>query len=50
MIAVDSFSRHYERCLEGIYDCTDRIVINAYFALGLLWVNLPVGFGHGGVD
>jgi len=34
MIAVDSFSRHYERCLEGIYDCTDRIVINAYFALG----------------
>jgi len=34
MIAPDVFSAHYEECLEGIYDCTDRVVLNAYFVLG----------------
>ena len=34
MIAPDVFTAHYEECLEGIYDCTDRLVLNAYFIMG----------------
>jgi hypothetical protein len=30
----DEFSEYYEELLDTGYDCTDRIVLNAYFALG----------------
>jgi len=29
----DEFCRQYESCLDGVYDCVDRIVLNAYFML-----------------
>ena len=31
----DQFSKHYEELLEGGYDCVDRIVLNAYFPMGV---------------
>lgn len=31
----DQFSEHYDELLEGGYDCVDRIVLNAYFPLGV---------------
>jgi hypothetical protein len=31
----DQFSKHYEDLLEGGYDCVDRIVLNAYFPMGV---------------
>jgi len=34
MKPTDDFSRYYEEHVEGIYECLDRIVINAYFPLG----------------
>jgi hypothetical protein len=34
MIASDDFSAYYAELLEGTYDCTDRIVLNAFFPLG----------------
>ena len=33
MITPDSFSEHYKEILDNIYDCVDRIVLNAYFTL-----------------
>lgn len=30
---TDSFSKYYADFLDGIYDCVDRIVLNAYFRL-----------------
>ncbi len=30
----DEFSTYYEGFLDGVYDCVDRIVLNAYFRLG----------------
>jgi hypothetical protein len=30
---ADEFCRQYEPCLDGVYDCVDRIVLNAYFML-----------------
>jgi len=29
----DEFCQHYQSCLDGVYDCVDRIVLNAYFYL-----------------
>jgi hypothetical protein len=29
----DEFCQHYQSCLDGVYDCVDRIVLNAYFML-----------------
>lgn len=34
MNAMDDFSTYYAELLEGTYDCVDRIVLNAYFAMG----------------
>jgi len=34
MLANDAFSSHYTDVLEGRYDCVDRIILNAYFAMG----------------
>lgn len=34
MNAPDDFSQYYAELLEGIYDCADRVVLNAYFSLG----------------
>jgi len=31
---VDEFSARYGDLVSGSYDCVDRIVLNAYFALG----------------
>ncbi len=31
---VDEFSDYYADCLDGTYDCVDRIILNAYFPLG----------------
>ena len=31
----DQLSAHYEDLLAGSYDCVDRIVLNAYFRLGM---------------
>jgi len=31
----DQFSDHYQAILAGSYDCVDRIVLNAYFPMGL---------------
>jgi hypothetical protein len=30
----DEFSRYYAELMEGVYDCVDRIVVNAYFPMG----------------
>ena len=30
----DEFSRYYAELMEGVYDCVDRIVVNAYFPVG----------------
>jgi len=32
-VASDGFSRCYESLLRGLYDCTDRIVLNAYYPM-----------------
>jgi hypothetical protein len=34
MNTPDDLSQYYTGLLEGIYDCVDRIVLNAYFPLG----------------
>jgi hypothetical protein len=34
MNTPDDFSQYYAELLDGIYDCVDRIVLNAYFPLG----------------
>lgn len=34
MNAMDDFSTYYAELLEGTCDCVDRIVLNAYFAMG----------------
>ncbi len=34
MITGDNFSSYYSDFIEGVYDCVDRIVLNAYFQLG----------------
>ena len=34
MNTPDDFSQYYAELLEGIYDCADRMVFNAYFPLG----------------
>ncbi len=34
MLANDAFSSHYTDVREGRYDCVDRIILNAYFAMG----------------
>ena len=31
----DEFSAYYEEYLDGSYDCVDRIVLSAYFPLGM---------------
>jgi hypothetical protein len=31
----DHFSNHYQDLLQGSYDCVDRIVLNAYFPMGV---------------
>jgi hypothetical protein len=31
---TDEFSEYYSDCLDGTYDCADRIVLNGYFRLG----------------
>lgn len=31
---LDEFSEYYADCLDGTYDCVDRIVLNAYFRFG----------------
>ena len=34
MKTPDDFSQYYAELLEGVYDCVDRIVLNAFFPLG----------------
>jgi hypothetical protein len=34
MSADEQFSGYYADLLEGRYDCVDRLVVNAYFAMG----------------
>jgi hypothetical protein len=34
MNASDDFSQYHAELLDGIYDCVDRIVLNAFFPLG----------------
>ena len=34
MNAPDDFSQYHAELLDGIYDCVDRIVLNAFFPLG----------------
>ena len=34
MFADEQFSDYYADLLEGCYDCVDRLVVNAYFAMG----------------
>ena len=33
MTATDDFSEYYQDLLDGVYDCVDRIVLNAYFIM-----------------
>ncbi len=33
MIMPDKFCEYYQEYLDGVYDCVDRIVLNAYFSL-----------------
>jgi hypothetical protein len=33
MRMLDEFCQQYQSCLDGVYDCVDRIVLNAYFML-----------------
>jgi hypothetical protein len=40
MIIADQFCKQYQQYLEGVYDCIDRIVLNAYFIFG----QAPGGF------
>lgn len=35
MRTADEFSEYYAELLEGSYDCVDRLVVNAYFPLGM---------------
>ena len=37
---MDKLSQRYGELLEGVYDCPDRIVLNAYFRAG----HIPGGF------
>ena len=32
---ADPLSEQYEDLLEGSYDCVDRIILNAYFPMGI---------------
>src|SRR5215469_15588635 len=34
MNTPDDFSRYHAELLDGIYDCVDRIVLNAFFSMG----------------
>jgi len=34
MKPCDDFSRYYDELLEGVYECLDRSVLNAYYAMG----------------
>ena len=34
MTASDAFSEYYAELLQGVYDCVDRIVLNAFFPVG----------------
>src|SRR5262249_31350739 len=34
MNTPDDLSQYYAELLEGIYDCVDRIVLNAFFPMG----------------
>jgi len=34
MNTPDDLSQYYAELLEGVYDCVDRIVLNAFFPLG----------------
>lgn len=34
MNITDEFTTYHQELLEGVYDCVDRIVVNAYFSLG----------------
>jgi hypothetical protein len=34
MNTPDDFSQYHAELLDGIYDCVDRIVLNAFFPLG----------------
>lgn len=37
---TDEFSNYYSTLLDGVYDCVDRIVLNAYYPMG----QSPAGF------
>ena len=34
MNTPDDFSQYHAELLDGIYDCVDRIVLNAFFSMG----------------
>ncbi len=40
MPASDPLTTHYADFLDGQYDCVDRIILNAYFPMGVI----PGGF------
>jgi hypothetical protein len=35
-LGIDQFTDHYHSILDGVYDCVDRIVINAFFINGYI--------------
>jgi hypothetical protein len=43
---ADDFAERYRDLLTGSYDCVDRIVLNAYYPLGI--VRAGSGSGGGG--
>ena len=54
MKATDDFSRYDDEHVEGLYECLDRIVINAYFPTGQTGGGMRYGWrklkGNGRID
>jgi hypothetical protein len=42
---ADSLSDRYADLLTGSYDCVDRIVLNAYFRMGMILLDSVCGGG-----
>jgi hypothetical protein len=43
---ADGLSQQYADLLTGSYDCVDRVVLNAYFRMGLIPAVFAFGGGH----
>jgi hypothetical protein len=42
---TDELSKRYGGLLTGVYDCVDRIVLNAYFSVGTTRAGFECGGG-----